>query len=151
MIENIIKDMVESNTTGRLTDASKRFVARMKEKNEIKKLLVDNSRFFAGYEANADKIAADIANVLSEENLSQLAADLSRDSGYTFKARLEKWLTDLMSEYEIPHEEERLYANRILDAVFMSCHRSHQTNTTDIIRASGAKNSSRKHRRLSAN
>lgn len=37
--------MVESNTTGRLTDASKRFVARMKEKNEIKKLLVDNSRF----------------------------------------------------------------------------------------------------------
>lgn len=117
MIENIIKDMVESNTTGRLTDASKRFVARMKEKNEIKKLLVDNSRFFAGYEANADKIAADIANVLSEENLSQLAADLSRDSGYTFKARLEKWLTDLMSEYEIPHEEERLYANRILDAV----------------------------------
>lgn len=110
MIENIIKDMVESNTTGRLTDASKRFVARMKEKNEIKKLLVDNSRFFAGYEANADKIAADIANVLSEENLSQLAADLSRDSGYTFKARLEKWLTDLMSEYEIPHEEERLYA-----------------------------------------
>lgn len=117
MIENIIKDMVESNTTGRLTDASKRFVARMKEKNEIKKLLVDNSRFFAGYEANADKIAADIANVLSEENLSQLAADLSRDSGYTFKVRLEKWLTDLMSEYEIPHEEERLYANRILDAV----------------------------------
>ena len=117
MIENIIKDMVESNTTGRLTDASKRFVARMKEKNEIKKLLVDNSRFFAGYEANADKIAADIPNVLSEENLSQLAADLSRDSGYTFKARLEKWLTDLMSEYEIPHEEERLYANRILGAV----------------------------------
>ena len=39
MIENIIKDMVESNTTGRLTDASKRCVARMKEKNEIKKLL----------------------------------------------------------------------------------------------------------------
>ena len=33
MIENIIKDMVESNTTGRLTDASKRFVARMKERS----------------------------------------------------------------------------------------------------------------------
>lgn len=117
MIENIIKDMVESNTTGRLTDASKRFIDRMKEKNEIKKLLVDNSRFFAGYETNADKIAADIANVLSEENLSQLAAELSRDSGYTFKARLEKWLTDLMSEYEIPHEEACLYANRMLGAI----------------------------------
>lgn len=117
MIENIIKDMVESNTIGRLTDASKRFIDRMKDKNDIKKLLVDNGRFFAGYEANADKIAADIANVLSEENLSQLAAELSRDSGYTFKARLQKGLTDLMSEYEIPHEEERLYANRILGAV----------------------------------
>lgn len=117
MIENIIKDMVESNTTGRLTDASKRFIDRMKDKNDITKLLVDNGRFFAGYETNADKIAADIANVLSEENLSQLAAELSRDSGYTFKARLQKGLTDLMSAYEIPHGEACLYANRMLGAV----------------------------------
>ena len=38
MIENIIKDMVESNTTGRLTDASKRFIDRMKDKNDIRRL-----------------------------------------------------------------------------------------------------------------
>ena len=117
MIENIIKDMVESNTTGRLIDASKRFIDRMKEKNEIKKHLVDNGRFFAGYETNADKMMGDIANVLSEENLSQLATELSRDSGYTFKARLQNGLTDLMSAYEIPHEEACLYANRMLGAV----------------------------------
>lgn len=117
MIENIIKDMVESNTTGRLADASKRFVDRMKDKNDIKKLLVDNGRFFAGYETNADKMMGDIANVLSEENLSQLAAELSRDSGYTFKARLQKGLADLMSAYEIPHEEAYLYATRMLSTV----------------------------------
>ena len=117
IIENTLKDMVESNTTGRLTDASKRFIDRMKDKNDIRKLLVDNGRFFAGYENNADKITGDIANVLSEKNLSHLAAELSRDSGYTFKARLQNGLADLMSAYEIPHEEACLYANRMLGAV----------------------------------
>lgn len=46
MIEKILKDMVQNNTTSYLTDAGKRFVGSMKDRNNIKNLLVDSGSFF---------------------------------------------------------------------------------------------------------
>ncbi len=117
MVEKLIDDIVKTNSTNYLTEAGKRFVSNIKNKNDIKKLLADNRDFFIKYESSADRMMDDIATVLSDKNLEELAGKLCEDSGYSFKAILIKGLTDCMSEYEIPHEVACLYANRILGAV----------------------------------
>ena len=50
MVEKLIDDIVKTNSTNYLTEAGKRFVSNIKNKNDIKKLLADNRDFFIKYE-----------------------------------------------------------------------------------------------------
>ena len=117
VVDELLEEIVKNNAVNYLVDAGKKFLGKIKDKKTLKKLLVDNSRFFIEHESGADKIIDDIADILCEKNLEVLAAELAKDSGYTLKSRLSNGLTNLMSAYEIPHEEAYLYAERILNAV----------------------------------
>lgn len=117
VVDELLEEIVKNNAVNYLVDAGKKFLGKIKDKKTLKKLLVDNSRFFIEHESDADKIIDDIADILCEKNLEALAAELAKDSGYTLKSRLSNGLTNLMSAYEIPHEEAYLYAERILNAV----------------------------------
>ena len=50
MVEKLIDDIVKTNSTNYLTEAGKRFVSNIKNKNDIKKLLADNRDFFINYD-----------------------------------------------------------------------------------------------------
>ena len=117
VVDELLEEIVKNNAVNYLVDAGNKFLGKIKDKKTLKKLLVDNSRFFIEHESDADKIIDDIADILCEKNLEALAAELAKDSGYTLKSRLSNGLTNLMSAYEIPHEEAYLYADRILNAV----------------------------------
>ena len=84
---------------------------------EWKSLLVGTGDFFIKDEHEETMFFEDLALVLSEENMSQIAKDSISKSGFDLKQKLYNSLTDLMRKYEIPYEIAENYTMRIIYVV----------------------------------
>ncbi len=67
VVDELLEEIVKNNAVNYLVDAGNKFLGKIKDKKTLKKLLVDNSRFFIEHESDADKIIDDIADILCEK------------------------------------------------------------------------------------
>lgn len=100
-----------------LASAGESALKKYKDAKAGENLLVGTGNFFVNFEQDESSFFEDLALVLSEENLSQIAKDLQADAGYDLKHRLYKSLMQLMAKYEIPHETAESYTMRIIGTV----------------------------------
>ena len=115
MIEKkMLLELAAGEGAGMLVSAGSNIVRKLKSTQDWKKVFVDTGKFFIEHEKYAEQIFDDIAEVLSKENMLELAKALKNEDGYDIKAHLLDKLMKLMDKYEIPHSVAESYANGML-------------------------------------
>lgn len=120
MLEKILGAIAALGATGvqnTLVSAGESVGKKFKDAYAWKCLLVGSGDFFIKNEHEETLFFEDLALVLSEENMSQIAKDSLSKSGYDLKQKLYDSLTDLMRKYEIPYEIAENYTMRIIYVV----------------------------------
>lgn len=115
MIEKkILLELAAGEGAGMLVSAGNNIVEKLKSTRDWKKVFADTGKFFIEHEKYAEQIFDDIAEVLSRENMLDLAKALKNEDGYDIKAHLLDKLMELMDQYGIPHSVAESYANGML-------------------------------------
>ncbi|MCI8661647.1 MAG: hypothetical protein HFG54_15630 [Lachnospiraceae bacterium] len=118
MIEKkMLLELAAGEGAGMLVSAGSNIVEKLKSTQDWKKVFVDTGKFFIEHEKYAEQIFDDIAEVLSKENMLELAKALKNEDGYDIKVHLLDKLMKLMDKYEIPHSVAESYANGMLYTV----------------------------------
>ena len=76
-----------------------------KNKKEWSKLFIDAGEFFLQQVEGGDNIVEDMSNLLSRENMKELAKKTDEGSRYLLKEALHREMRSLMLRYEIPAQE----------------------------------------------
>ncbi len=117
MIEAFLKELVTSGSIDVFTQSGYDIVAKTKSSMEWKKLFVETGQHFIEFENNADQFFDDLAKALSEKNMEALAAELKDEPGYDLEQKLNDRLFRMFEQYEISHDQAKLYANSFLTAI----------------------------------
>ena len=80
---------------------SKKYIVRKKES----RLFIDAGEFFLQQVEGGDNIVEDMSNLLSRENMKELAKKTDEGSRYLLKDALHREMRSLMLRYEIPAQE----------------------------------------------
>ena len=80
---------------------SKKYIVRKKES----RLFIDAGEFFLQQVEGGDNIVEDMSNLLSRENMKELAKKTDEGSRYLLKEALHREMRSLMLRYEIPAQE----------------------------------------------
>lgn len=114
LIEGLLGELAVGKATDLLIGAGGSVIGKVKKAKDWKKVFIDSGKEFIAQHRNADIVFEDIAEVLSQKNMAELAKLLKPESGYELKNQVLSFLIERMEKYEIPHEEALLYANQIL-------------------------------------
>ena len=112
-----ITELGTSEIENVLTRAGESAIKQYKDASSWKKILVDTGKFFVENENDENAFFADLAIVLSRENMALIAKDLRHEDGYKLKHKLYDSLMQLMQKYEIPYEVAESYSFRIMYVV----------------------------------
>lgn len=89
MMEDILKNLIQSNGENLLVNATEAVIKKSKDKNAWKKLFVNTGEFFIRQEQSAaEHIYEDLSEILSKTNMDKLAKNMRAESGYQLKKQL---------------------------------------------------------------
>lgn len=109
-IEAILGRIVKDGSKEVLISVGNKLGKKLISGNRAELRMINNGAFLAGFENDAHDMLNDMALVMSKENMAELARELEKDSGYTYKARLMNWLLYQMAKYDIPHDQAEVCA-----------------------------------------
>lgn len=93
-------------------------VADYKGKKQWQALFVDTNEFLLKRVESGEKIIEEIAELLSKEEMKQVATKISAESKYALKDKLYEELTLIMLKYEIPANEAEFYISKFINIIF---------------------------------
>ena len=108
-IEEKAGELVLSVAIDKITD--------YKDKKQWEKLFIDTSEFLLKKVESGDRIIDEIAELLSKEEMKQVAAKMSAESKYALKDKLYEELTRIMLKYEIPENEAEYYISNFINII----------------------------------
>lgn len=117
MILSAISALGSAEVQNILTSAGESAIKNYKSWQDWKNLLVGTGDFFVKLENDQSAFFKDLELALSEDNMKQIAKNLSSDDGYSLKHKLYDSLMQLMNKYEIPYETAEMYTFRIICTV----------------------------------
>ncbi len=93
-------------------------VADYKGKKQWQALFVDTNEFLLKRVESGERIIEEIVELLSKEEMKQVATKISAESKYALKDKLYEELTLIMLKYEIPVNEAEFYISKFINIIF---------------------------------
>lgn len=104
----------------------------IKSKQEWKKLFIDTGEFCVKNIDNAERLFDDISEIMSKEDMKQLALDVKDVNGHKLKETLRHELTVLIQKHDVPHDVAEFCISSFINVIIDDIEKSNPEKYKDI-------------------